>query len=94
MSKVSYIHGVPQDEWAQRGEQVSANAFINPMVLSDGQLGAMLLHRQLNILSSFYEENKDFKVAKDEVAAAMRRGVHKADLKSGATTLSGMSTSD
>lgn len=84
MTKISYIHGqIPTDERAQRAKEIGPKRFLTPLGLSDGQFASMLLHRQLNILASYYPEMRDYKVAKQAVESALGTGLHSADIKSG-----------
>lgn len=76
MTKISYIHGIPQDEWADRGAEVPDQNFINYTALTDGELALALLDEQLNILSKFYPEVKDFAQGKTMLDNALYNGIH------------------
>lgn len=84
MSQVSYIRGhIPMDERLDRAANIGTKSYVPAVGVTDGQLGAVLLHRQLNILAKYYPEIKDYKVAADAVVDALSKGVHEADLKQG-----------
>ncbi|MEO0627948.1 MAG: hypothetical protein AAFY91_13220, partial [Bacteroidota bacterium] len=84
MSRISYIRGhVPTGEYRDRAANIGTKPFIPAVGLTDGQLGAMLLHRQLNILARYYPDIPDYRIARDAVAEALKSGVHPADINSG-----------
>lgn len=76
MTKISYISGIPQDEWADRGAKVPDQNFINYTALTEGELNLALLNEQLNILSNYYPEIKDFSAGKTMIDNALYKGIH------------------
>jgi hypothetical protein len=76
MTKISYIHGIPQDEWSDRGGEVPAQSFLNYSGLTSGEMKLALLQEQLAMLAAFYPENKEFQQGKSMLENALYRGIH------------------
>ncbi|MEM9261575.1 MAG: hypothetical protein AAGA62_18185 [Bacteroidota bacterium] len=78
---------MPANEYQDRGHNVSVEGFIHPTGLTDGELGAILLHRQLDIYSQFYPECKDYGAAKSVVEQQLKTGIHDQMLNAGGCDL-------
>lgn len=77
MSEVVYIHGIPSNEWADRGQEVGKQSFIDFAVLTDGEMAAALLYEQLGILKAYYPELRgEYEAAQDKLLSSINRGVH------------------
>lgn len=76
MTKISYIHGIPQNEWSDRGGEVPAQSYLNYSGLTSGEMKLALLQEQLAMLAAFYPENKEFQQGKSMLENALYRGIH------------------
>lgn len=91
MTKVAYIHGtpfqdrIPSDEWAQRAALVPPAQYIAYDEMTEGGMKLALLREQLDILSSFYQDNVQYKTALDRVSQALE-GNRVSGFYSGGTT--------
>ena len=63
MTKITYIHGIPQDELVQRAAEIPQAGTIDYRFLSEGELSATLLLRQLRVLANYYPELSDYRRA-------------------------------
>lgn len=86
MTKISYIHGLPEDEVVDRAKSVPSASKIPFGGMTEGELRLRLLREQLSILGSYYPEGKEYKKAKTEIDNALYAGVHGLAHLSGATT--------
>lgn len=76
MTKISYIHGIPQNEMKDRGGEVPAQSFINYSGMTAGEMNLALVHEQLSMLAAFYPENREFQQGKSMLENALYRGIH------------------
>lgn len=76
MTKISYIHGIPQNEWSDRGGEVPAQSYLNYSGMTSGEMKLALLQEQLAMLAAFYPENKEFQQGKSMLENALYRGIH------------------
>jgi hypothetical protein len=76
MTKISYIHGIPADEWADRGKQIPAQPYLNYSALTAGEMKLALLREQLDILTAFYPEEKEFQKGAAMIDRALYKGIH------------------
>ena len=76
MTKISYIHGIPQNEWSDRGQEVPGQSFINYSGMTAGEMKLALLQEQLAMLAAYYPENKEFQQGKSMLENALYRGIH------------------
>jgi hypothetical protein len=76
MTKLTYIHGIPVDEFADRGKQVPKADYINFQTLTEGEMKLVLAMQQADILKSFYPEIKDYRLASDAFRNALYTGIH------------------
>lgn len=86
MTKISYIHGLPKDELADRAKQVPAAKHIPFGGMTEGELRLHLLQEQLLILGNYFPEVKEYREAQDEISNVLYAGVHGIAHLSGATT--------
>lgn len=77
MNEVVYIHGIPRNEFPDRGKEVGGRPFIDYSVLTDGEFSAALLYEQLGILKAYYPELRaEYEAAQDKLLTSITRGVH------------------
>ncbi|MEM1326147.1 MAG: hypothetical protein AAGI23_09350 [Bacteroidota bacterium] len=76
MTKISYIHGIPQDERWDRGQEVPAQSFINYSAMTEGEMKLALLKEQLEILAAYYPEMPDYRLGIQLIDNALYRGIH------------------
>lgn len=75
MTKISYMAGIGQDEYAQRAEGIKPAPFIPYLSLTKGEMQLALMKEQAQILAGFYGDPK-FKQAEAMLDNALYRGVH------------------
>jgi len=76
MTKVTYIHGVPQNEWADRGKEVRKRPYINYGAMTVGETRLSLILEQTKILRAFYPESKELAEAENLLYSALGNGLH------------------
>lgn len=76
MSKISYIAGIPEDEFEDRARNLPEKPVHNYMAMTEGEFSLSLLAEQLDILGGFYPEISEYEAAKQQVYKALRKGVH------------------
>lgn len=80
MSKISYIAGIPEDEYQDRASNLPEKPVHNYMAMTEGEFSLSLLAEQLDILGSFYPEISEYEAAKQQVYKALRKGVHQSPI--------------
>lgn len=75
MTKISYIAGIGQDEYAQRAASIPPQPFIPYLSLTKGEMQLALLKEQASILAGFYGSPK-YKQAEEMLDNALYNGVH------------------
>lgn len=60
MARITYIHGLPKDEVADRARKVPPANFLDYGKMTEGQLRLLLLYEQLSILAAFYPDVPDY----------------------------------
>jgi len=75
MTKISYIHGVPQNEVADRSKSVRPKTFLSADKMTDGQMYLALLRDRVRIFGDFYG-NPAYKQAESMIDNALYAGVH------------------
>lgn len=73
---VTYIHGIPQNEWKDRAAEVPKQKYINAGAMTDGELKLVLLREQLQILQAYYPEVKEYKTGEQLVVSILEEGLH------------------
>lgn len=76
MTTVSYIHGIPQDEFADRGREVPVQKYINAGAMTDGELKMALLREQLQIFAAFYPEVEAYREGERLIVSVLEQGLH------------------
>jgi hypothetical protein len=76
MTRVTYIHGIPQDEWFQRSRQVESQPYFNYGQMTDGELKLSLILEQLKILNRFYPEQQQYQTDIEVLQNILHRGLH------------------
>ena len=76
MTKVTYIHGVPQNEWADRGKEVRKRPYINYAAMTVGETRLSLILEQTKILRAFYPESRELAEAENLLYSALGNGLH------------------
>lgn len=75
MTRISYIHGIPEDEIADRSKGVPNRSFIDYPQMTDGHLRLQLILEQLNILSGFYPDNQELFQAQVQLSDYLAKGI-------------------
>lgn len=73
---VTYIHGIPKNEWKDRAAEVPKQKFINAGAMTDGELKLVLIREQLQILQAYYPEIKEYKYGEQLVVRILEEGLH------------------
>jgi len=76
MTKISYIHGIPQNESKDRAKGVPKKSFIDYTKMTDGQLRLNLIGEQLGILHGFYPDIKEWGEAHNQLNDYLQSGVN------------------
>lgn len=80
MTKISYIHGVPVNEYAQRGQQAAAagqTGYVPFLSLTGGEMRLQLLRQRMLLFSRFYPEATSYSRAVAMIDNALMSGVHR-----------------
>lgn len=87
MTKVTYIHGVPDasripaNELADRGKLVINKPYIDWSGMTSGELQLALLYEQLDIFSQYYPENPVFAANKNRILDVLAFGLQKTSVQ-------------
>lgn len=87
MTKVTYIHGVPDasripaNELADRGKLVTNKPYIDWSGMTSGELQLALLYEQLDIFSQYYPENPVFATNKNRILDVLAFGLQKTSVQ-------------
>lgn len=73
---LTYIHGIPNNEWADRSREVPRANYINYGQLTDGEMKIALSMEQANMLAAFYPEVKQYREIADGLRTALYSGIH------------------
>lgn len=77
MTRISYIHGIPANERADRGRMVQTPAKLPYLMLTAGEARLRLLQDRAEMLAAAYPEIRAYKQASDMLKNALNYGVHK-----------------
>lgn len=75
MTRISYIHGVPANEFADRGREYKGNDYLPYNSLTTGEAFLMLQRDRMKMLSKFYPESKELKQGVQMLDNALYQGV-------------------
>lgn len=75
-TRVSYISGIPANEFPDRGKEVRPVAYIPYLSLTQGEMKLALMQRQAATLAKFYPELPEYRAAEKMLANALAAGVH------------------
>lgn len=87
MTKVTYIHGVPDasripaNEMADRGKLVINKPYIDWSGMTSGELQLALIYEQLDIFSQYYPENPVFAANKNRILDVLAFGLQKTSVQ-------------
>jgi len=87
MTKVTYIHGVPDasripvNELADRSKLVINKPYIDWSGMTSGELQLALLYEQLDIFSQYYPENPVFAANKNRILDVLASGLQKTSVQ-------------
>jgi len=76
MTKVTYLHGIPANEYKDRGKQVGPQAFLNYGKMTVGETRLALAAEQAKILAAYYPEDQQFAIGAQELDNLLYRGLH------------------
>lgn len=80
MSKVSYIHGIPQgipqNEMRDRAKGLPVRSFVDYSALTDGEMKLILAYEQFRILSAYYPEASEARRSAELLKDALFMGLH------------------
>lgn len=80
MSKVSYIHGIPQgiaqNEMRDRAKALPARSFVDYSAMTDGEMKLVLAYEQFRILSAYYPEASEARRSAELLKDALFMGLH------------------
>lgn len=76
MTKVTYLHGIPADEYKDRGKQVGPQPFLNYGKMTVGETRLALAAEQAKILAAYYPEDQQFAIGAQELDNLLYRGLH------------------
>ncbi|NUO01006.1 MAG: hypothetical protein HUU01_10370 [Saprospiraceae bacterium] len=76
MTEVTYLHGIPANEYRDRGKRVGAQPFLNYGQMTVGETRLALASEQAKILAAYYPEMKEFAVGAQELDNLLYKGLH------------------
>lgn len=76
MTKVTYIHGIPEDELQDRAKEVPEQRYIDAGGMTSGELTLALLREQAQLLASYYPERGDIRQAETLLTNVLNEGLH------------------
>ena len=77
MTKISYIHGIPVNEYAQRGQGIGKLGYVPYLSLTQGEMRLQLLRQRMLLFSRFYPEATEYSQAVAMIDNALTAGVHR-----------------
>lgn len=77
MTKVTYLHGIPANEYADRGKEMPQRRYLNYGDMTVGETRLALAAEQARLLAAFYPEDKQFARGADELENILRSGLHR-----------------
>ena len=89
MTKVTYIHGVPnaasipENERVDRGKLVTNKSYIDWSGMTSGELHLSLLYEQLDIFRQYYPENPVFAANQQRIIDVLAAGLQKSNITTG-----------
>lgn len=75
MTRISEIHGIGQDEFAQRGQEVTESGFLPYLSLTTGETRLMLALQRAKIYAQFYRDVPQYREAVTMLENALNRGL-------------------
>lgn len=75
MTRISYIHSVPQNEFADRGREYKGGDYLPYNSLTTGEAFLMLQRNRMQMLSRFYPESKELKQSVQMLDNALYQGI-------------------
>lgn len=75
MTRISEIHGIGRDEYAQRGQNVVETGYVPYLSLTQGEMRLMLALKQAKVLAQFYPEVPQYRQAASLIENALSAGV-------------------
>lgn len=80
MTEVTYLHGIPENEYKDRGKQVGPQPFLNYGMMTVGETRLALAAEQAKILAAYYPENREFAIGAQELDNLLHKGFHNSGL--------------
>ena len=80
MTQISYVHAIPQNEFADRGAAATGLAkpgYIPYLSLTEGEMNLELHRQRYSLLSRFYPEVQEYAQAVKMIDAALGAGLHR-----------------
>lgn len=75
MTRISEIHGIGQDEFAQRGAEVTDGGYLPYLSLTSGEMRLMLARQRAKIYAQFYPDVPQYRQAMTMIDNALNAGV-------------------
>lgn len=75
MTRISEIHGIGQDEFAQRGQNVATGGYFPYLSLTAGEMRLMLARQRAKIYADFYSDVPQYRQALTMIDNALHAGL-------------------
>ncbi len=79
MTEISYVHSIPQNEFADRGAaaQLAKPGYVPYLSLTEGEMNLELIRQRYSLLSRFYPEVPEYARAVQMIDTVLGNGLHR-----------------
>lgn len=79
MTEISYVHSIPQNEFADRGAaaQLATPGYIPYLSLTEGEMNLELIRQRYSLLSRFYPDVPEYARAVQMIDTVLGNGLHR-----------------
>lgn len=79
MTEISYVHSIPQNEFADRGAaaQLAKPGYIPYLSLTEGEMNLELIRQRYSLFSRFYPEVPEYAKAVQMIDTVLGNGLHR-----------------
>jgi len=76
MTEVTYLHGIPENEYRDRGKRVGKQPFFDYGQMTIGETRLYLAAEQARMLAAYYPEDQSFAIGAQELDNLLYKGFH------------------
>lgn len=75
MARISYIHGIPEDEIRDRAKLVQPAPYLNPLAMTDGEMYLRLMREQATTLQQYFPDKPLYSKAVALINNSLHKGI-------------------